>query len=58
MYGNVRNAGNMQAMQGFVKDTVMQALNEFSSPQKVEKLIEADGGAYRAYNYNICLKRK
>ncbi len=56
MYKNVRNA-NMHAMQGFVKDTVMQALNEFSSPQKVDKLIEADGGAYRAYNFNI-LKRK
>ncbi|MDD3593617.1 MAG: hypothetical protein PHX18_03210 [Candidatus Gastranaerophilales bacterium] len=39
-------------------DTVKQMLHEMQNPIKHEKLIEADGGAYRAYCFNVSQKIK
>lgn len=57
MYGNVKRT-NMQAVQNLVADTVKQVVNEMNAPKTTNKLIEADGGAYRAYNYNLLKPKK
>jgi len=54
MYGSIRRPNNSQAIKGFITDTVQETLAKLSAPQvPTEKLIEGDGGALRAYNFNI-----
>ena len=55
MYGNIRRT-NVQRQQMVPLDAVRAIVNEITNPVKPEKLIEADGGAYRAYCYNIANK--
>ena len=52
MYGNVGRS-NIQ-MQGLVPiEAVQEIVAQMQNPIKKEKVIEADGGAYRAYFYNL-----
>ncbi len=56
MYGNVGRS--KVQMQGLVPlEAVQEIVQQMTNPIKKEKLIEADGGAYRAYCFNV-LKKK
>jgi len=57
MYGNIRRS-NVQRQTLVPLDAVRAIVNEITNPVKPEKLIEADGGAYRAYFFNIANKHK
>jgi len=55
MYGNVR--GSKVQMQGLVPlEAVQEIVAQMQNPIKKEKLIEADGGAYRAYCFQLSNK--
>ena len=59
MYGSIRRPNNSQAIKSFITDTVNETLSKLSNPQApTEKLIEGDGGALRAYNFNLLHKFK
>lgn len=55
MYGNIRNS-RVQAQNLVPLEAVQEIVSQMQNPIKKEKLIEADGGAYRAYFYNISNK--
>ncbi len=58
MYGSIRRPNNPQAIKSFISDTVHETLSKLNAPQvPAEKLVPGDGGALRAYNFNI-LKHK
>jgi len=53
---NIRRS-NMQATQTVVPlEAIRQVVQEMQNPIKVEKPVEGDGGAYRAYNYKLFKK--
>ena len=55
MYNNVRNS-RIQAQNLVPIEAVQEIVYQMQNPIKKEKLIEADGGAYRAYFYQISNK--
>ena len=58
MYGNIRRQ-NIPPSQYVSLDAVQEIVSGMmANPIKKIKPIEADGGAYRAYCYNILNKKK
>ena len=58
MYGNIRSS-NLQSTQTLVPlEAVEEIVQQITNPKPKEKLIEADGGAYRAYCYNVINSNK
>jgi len=56
MYNNVRNS-RVQSQNLVPLEAVQEIVSQMQNPIKKEKVIEADGGAYRAYFYNIFTKK-
>ncbi len=56
MYGNIRRP-NMPSRQMVPLEAVQEIVQQMTNPVKKIKPIEADGGAYRAYFYNISNKK-
>ena len=58
MYGNIRRQ-NIPPTQFVSLDAVQEIVSGMmANPNSKPKPIEADGGAYRAYCYNISNKKK
>ena len=57
MYGNIRRS-NMPPRQMVPLDAVQEIVQQMTNPVKKTKPIEADGGAYRAYCFNVYNKKK
>lgn len=55
MYNNVRSS-RVQAQNLVPLEAVQEIVQQMQNPIKKEKLIEADGGAYRSYFYQISNK--
>ncbi len=56
MYGSIRRQ-NVQPTTMVPLDAVQEIVQQMTNPVKKAKPIEADGGAYRAYCYNIYKKK-
>ena len=56
MYGSIRRQ-NIPQTQMVPLDAVQEIVQQMTNPTKKERPIEADGGAYRAYCYNVYTKK-
>ena len=57
MYGNIRRS-NINPTKLVPLDAVEEIVQQMTNPVKKAKPIEADGGAYRAYCFNVYTKKK
>ena len=57
MYGNIRRS-HISSSKLVPLDAVQEIVQQMTNPVKKAKPIEADGGAYRSYCFNVYNRKK